>query len=185
MLCDRQGIGNPHFDLHHEKCGQGLHRSIKSITEFGTPQQPTWGNTLTVMEGSEARSRGDHATTSDQARYGRGRTATHKRACGSAGRPRTRSACAAGQRSWPGPGPVGRDLNPGSEVMTKPRGPASSARSALLQAFLCASIPLAGMRRNANICRRPTQISRFDGSERNGPADSMDLECGSTDREIT
>jgi len=57
--------------------------------------------------------------------YGRGRTATHGRACGSAGSPRTRSACAAGQRSWPGPGPLGRKLSPGSAVMTRPCGPAS------------------------------------------------------------
>jgi hypothetical protein len=38
---------------------------------------------------------------------------------------------------------MGRDLSPGSAVMTKPCRPASSVDSALLQAFLCASISLA------------------------------------------
>jgi len=94
---------------------------------------------LDILEDVQARSRGVHGATSDQARYGRGRTATHERACGSAGRPRPRSACAAGQRSWPGPGPVGRAPSPGSAVVTTSRGSASSACSALLQSVLCAS----------------------------------------------
>jgi len=56
--------------------------------------------------------------------------------------PRTRSARAAGARSGPGPGPVGRDPSPDSAVMTRPFVPASSAHSALL-CMLSASLHLA------------------------------------------